>query len=489
MAKKRKNYNVVRDGQGDILQDSSMFRPRSPQQSDILSDVSQGFTSIVQIARDVLINPDIAYRTNRQQSEQMLRDPMIASPLSKRMLATAQLDWQVVPEDPNDDKQVAIAQEIDRIIRNIPDLVNLFRYLLMGIFRGTGVAEVNWTWDGQHRLWCIDKARPHNGDKITYDIYGNPRLLTRQFQMGGRELDKGERDRMLIYTFDPDDGSFYEGAEAAYVYKGRGLRDTIWWYWFLKHNAVKFWVNFLQRYGGGAAIGRYPQGNATAKAAIESVLQNLVNDSMVSMPVPMDAQDRETYGIEFLKMEGLSDSAGVFKTFVEDWAGKHIRHLIEGQEQTFQESGDGLGSGRAKAMQDIFRMYRDYDATTLAGGCLTNQLVERIQWFNWGDLPFECRFEFILDQDDYDQQEKRVKAAKELGLKVPAEWAYEELGIKKPEPDEEILDFGAMANPLGTGGDDPLFDGESDPLFDESDRVNHAQAFRMRRRFAETIRG
>lgn len=419
----------------------------APQTRPVLDDISQGFTSIVQIAKDVLINPDIAYRTDRRLSDQMIRDPMVAGPLEKRMLATAQLDWQILPENETDSMQLEVAKRIDNIFRKTPRRVDLFKSLLWGTFRGTGCAEMYWDQDELTNEWYIKHHRPHHGDKITYDIHGQPRILTRFHQVGGREISDEERDRLIIYTYNPEDGSFYEPAEAAYVYKGRGLRDSIWQYWWLKHNALKFWLTFLERFGGGFLIGKYPMGNDVAKKAIESVLRNLVSDSKVSVPVPPSTSTTDqagTYGIEPILVPGTGEHAQMFQNFVDGWAGKHIRILIEGQEQAQQESGDGLGSGRADALQDMFRMYRDFDAHALEES-ISNQCVQKLQRFNFGELPFKCRFEFIIEKDTYAEAEARVNAARENRLVVAKTWVYDSLGIPVPKDDEEVMDYGMMA--------------------------------------------
>lgn len=416
----------------------------SPPTQPIFGDVSQGFSSIVTIGMGVLMNPDIAYRTDRRLQEQMIRDPMIVAPLFKRMLALAQTDWQILPEDDKDEEQKATAKNIERIIRRTPRMVDLFRNLDWAIFRGTGVVETNWCYDAGLREWWIDSHRPHNGDKITYDLLGNPRILTRNNQTAGEALSEDQQNRLIIHTYDPEDGSFYEGAEAGYIFKGRGLRDSIWQYWWLKHNALKFWLRFMERFGGGMVFGKYPMGNKNAKDAIESVIKNLLNDSMVSVPVPSDVTEKDLYGVEVATVGGAEQSCKLFENFVEGWAGKHIRILIEGQEQANQTSGDGLGSGRADALQDIFKMFVGYDKSIME--CtLTEQLVKRVQAYNYGELAYGCKFKYVDDQQNWEDQKSRLDTAKAMGLKVPKAWLYDQVGAPVPQDTDEVIDLGTMA--------------------------------------------
>ncbi len=427
------------------------FRAKSgkarPKTTPILHDVSEGFSAVVRTAKDVLINPDIAWRTDRQLQEQMIRDPMVMAPLQKRMLATALLDWEVIPEDDKNPQQKKVAQQVETIIRRIPKFADLLKNCLWAIWKGTGVSEMGWEWDDRLRMYCITSHRPHDGDKITYDIDGNPRILTSRDHTAGRPLTQAEQERLIIHVFDPEDGAFFEGQEAAYLFKGRGLRDLSWQYWWLKHNALFFWLNFVERYGGGMVLGRYPMNNEPAKAAIESVLQNMTTDSRVSVPVPgsVDASKPGDYGVEVVTLGGQGKaSSELFNDFVEKWAGKHIRMLIMGQEFGYEDSGDGLGSSRADRLQDTFRQFRDYDAKMLAQ-TLTASLVDRIVRFNYGELPFDLRFNFVLEVDDYEQAEKRVKAAKEMKLQIGKDWMYSVLGIPQPKEDDDIVDFEAQA--------------------------------------------
>ena len=153
-------------------------------------DQSSFFSSIVTVARNVLISPDISIRENRELSEQMIHDPVIMAPLTKRMLATAQLDWQIVPEDEKDKRQKFIAKKVEEIIRRTPYQTEVFRQLLWAIWRGTSVIELRWVQCPKTNTWYIAKFRSHNGDKIFYDLWGNPRIQTMEFQTGGRELTK-----------------------------------------------------------------------------------------------------------------------------------------------------------------------------------------------------------------------------------------------------------------------------------------------------------
>lgn len=469
---------------GELAESPILFMPTEPSKRPVLNDVSAGFSSIVQLARDVLINPDIGYRTDRNLQEQMLRDPLVMGPLLERKLMVAQLQYEVVPTEINDEEEdlanrplfgfdaKQMAKKVEALFRRMDRQQDFFKQLLWADFRGTGASEINWEKDPVDNQWYPKNSIPHHGDSITFDVWGNPRILTRNQQTGGRELTREEKERLIIHVYQPDMGFFFKGEEAGYRFHGRGLRDVIWPYWWLAHNAVRFWVRFIQRFGMGFVLGKYPMGNAEAKKAIESVLQNLIEDSNVSVPVPGDATDKDTYGIEMPSMGGISEKAGVFKEFVEGWAGKHIRMILVGQEQAHQESGDGLGEGRAKGLADLRRMYRDDSAIALAS-TLTEQVVKPLIRYNFGDIPVSLKLQFILEKEDYDQQEKRVKAAKDAGLTVSRKWVHDALNIPMPKPGDDLIDFTPQAPAFPTGG---AFGGE--PSGEDEPHLLFAEALR-----------
>ena len=468
------------DSSGQFTETPRMFASDKPETRQVPQDVSQGFTALVQIATNVLINSDIAYRENRRLSEQMVRDPIIMGPMTERMLSVAQLEWEIVSaweEEPDEESPEAIEAKrigtrLQAIIKRMPYLQDFFRSLLWADFRGTGASQINYQFDEREQYYYPAKHRPHNGDKILYDRWGTPRLQTRDFQNSGRELTPQEQDEFIIHRYDPEDGSFYQGAEAAYVFKGKGLRDYCWPFWWLKHNALSFWLNFLERFGGGMAIGKYPKGNLQAKQAIEATLKNMINNPYVSLPVPDGITEKDVFGIERTVVSGVGANADVFKSFCEDYCGKHIRMMIVGQEQAHQTTGDGMGSKRAEELGDLRRMYRDYSAECLCD-TLSDQLLTRLVRWNFGALPVRFRFQFVLEKKDYEQEKNKLEAAQAAQLPIDKRVAYKILDLPEPKTTDTV--FGVVNDPLFNGqdllghapADKPLFDGggEDKPLF------------------------
>jgi phage gp29-like protein len=401
-------------------------------------NASEGFSSIVTSARNVLIQSDIGMQSDPQQADEMLRDPSIMGPLNKRMLAVAQLKWEILPEDTSDKRQKLIVKKIEKIINDIPNLVDMFRQLQWAIWRGTGVVELSWVQNTNTNVWEIAKTRPHSGDKIRYDLWGNVRLMDTEHQTGGRELTKDELDALVIHTWNKDDGYFYDGSQAEFVFHGRGLRDTLYYYWTLGHNSLKFWTMMQERTAGGYWIARYPNNNEQAKLAMESVLQNLYQGTAVTLPVPSDPEEQAAFTLESIQMAGVDTTGQLYNDFVENYINKYIKLLIEGGSLTSSTGATGLGSNVADKHADSFQSLVSYDADCLAD-TLTAQLVEKIVRFNFAKLNFKPKFRFITEQSSFENNLKAIELAKSLGLEMSKDYLYEKLGIAAPQEGEELI--------------------------------------------------
>ena len=428
---------VKRDGMGKIVSGDSLFPPAHPMERRLGGgDATTYFSSIVQIAMDVLINGDVSYRSNQQMATQMVRDVMLMQPVERRMIAVCSQEFIVEADDDAPPSHRAAAKEIDTQLRAADRIIDLFKALSWAVWRGLGAAEINWV--NRDAKFIPAGFRIINGDKITFDRWGNPRILTIDFQYGGRELSKEELSRMILHRWEPDDGDFYEGQQADIRFRGRGLRDRVWPYWWLRQNAVKMWVQFIERKATGFIIGRYPSGNAQAQATMEQILQNLLSNSKVLLPTTGNPENE--YGIESVAMSGASESVSIFREFCEDFAARYIRIYIQGEDQANQTSGDGLGSGRAQALQSMFKLYTDYDSTVLEQ-TITSQLVQPMARYNYADAMPSLRFRFIRESLDYNEAKLRLDTAREIGLSVPAAFARKVLGLPEPQEGEETLDM------------------------------------------------
>ncbi len=430
-------------------------------------DAMQMFTALLQMGKNVLMNADYAYRTNRIMANQMLRDPYVMQPLQRRMLAPISLDWEIIPDSDDETGKKPLAQEVTAILKTSSRLIDGFRALQWGVFRGLGAAELFWHYDRQRGRWVIAGYRLINGDKIQFDRWGWPYMLTIRDQWAGRRMTVDEMTRLVLHRYEPDDGEFYMGVQADYMYRGRGCRDGSFPYWILKTGVAKMWVTFIERFVIGFAMGKIEQGNAAQLNAMQNFIQSMNRDAMGILPVPpgSDSAPGGNFGIDFVKMPGISESAGVFDRFIQ-WAESGIRLYIQGEEQANQKTGDGLGSGLADARKENATIYTDYDRSILEE-TITREIVNRITFYNWGLNKPGLKFRFVDTSRDEEVRVKKAQLAQQFQLPVSRKWVYDMCGAPLPVEGEELHDW-SSALPMPETPSQKDFGGSMDSLFENA---------------------
>ena len=429
-------------------------------------DAMQMFTALLQMGKNVLMNADYAYRTNRILANQMLRDPYVMQPLQRRMLAPISLDWEIVPEKEGDPSQKQMADVVTSILKDSKRFVDGLRALQWGVFRGLGATELYWHYDRSKSRWGIAGYRLVNGDKIQFDRWGWYYMLTIRDQWAGRRMTVQEMTRLVLHRYEPDDGEFYMGVQADYMYRGRGCRDGSFPYWLLKTGVIKLWTAFLERFGIGFPIGRYEQGNSVQMNAMQQFLQSMNRDAMALLPIPPGGDNppgEGKFGVDFVKMPGISESSGVFDRFIQ-WADSGIRIYIQGEEQANQKGGDGMGSGLADARKENATIYTDYDRAILEE-TVTREIVNRITFFNWGMNKPGLKFRMVDKSRDEEIEVKKAQLAQQWKIPVTKKWLYEVCGAPMPQDGEEVYDW-SQVDPMPENPSQQEFGGKMDSLFE-----------------------
>jgi len=394
----------------------------------------------------------------------MRRDPDVMGPLFQRQSATALLDWEIVPQDSNDEQQVAQAAELEEIFRyHLRNPVSLFMNLLFAIWYGPSAVQITPEIDNDRVVpgdWM-----PIHADTIAFSEYGDLAMYVglrfegekRQGPYGSIHiLDDEERKLFVLHTHGVEAPDYEIPEEAAYGYAGRGIRDIVWFQWMMKQTALQFWMTWVERYGMGIRVGTYPDGNQAAKDVMEEVLQNLVGDVSVVIPrQPGEAKD--AYSIEV--QEPNVGRAKVFADLVEGYLAGQIKELIIGQTATTEATSTGLGSSVGDQHAETFRRIIHTDAQNLEN-TLTRELVWRYHEMNFGDTEWRPRWQFSLEKNDPQAFMTAVQSFVSLGGAVSQTQAREILGITEPEDGEPVLsaqpEQGGEMPPGGMGGDNPL---------------------------------
>ena len=403
------------------------------------------FASVAKILR----NPSLAYRKDRQLMKQMRNDPDCMGPLVQLQVSIAGLEWQMKPWDSRDPMQEEIAERTAEIVMRIPRFSDMVRHLLDAVWYGSSALNVIYErgsngqvvigdWLPFHPDTLIVKEDGQPGIKVGPRYYGDPDgtdgTTEQGFDSRVHLFSPIERRAVLWHRYMVQGPDFDDPYETAYSYLGKGVRDTVWWYWNLKQAVLQNWATFSERYAQGIRIGYYPMAQKGAKEDMESILRNMVGD--VSAVVPRSTPGQKDYEIEIL--EPAAARAQVFADLCE-WLAKNIKELIVGQSATSEAVSTGIGSNVASQHQKTFTRQMRFIADNLAE-TLSQQLVREIVDMNFGPQEYYPRFEFAVESPEMEKKLEAVRIfVNELGGTVSEAETRKMLGLAIPDAEEPVL--------------------------------------------------
>lgn len=417
---------------------------------------------------------DEALRHALDNARFMRNDPVIMEPLELRQKAVALLDWHVVAEDERDRDSKVLAEEVERILRNMDGFMQYRECLLHANWFGRYAVMNKWgrAWVGDYNRHIPVDWKPVHGDKLVFrfDDFG-PKKPAGQigikigpgmhqselFQKWDPKqrakiettdsglayfLDHWERTAIAVHKYMIEDGEWEDPASAGRVH-GVGIRSRIYWVWYQKQETLAFLMEYLERSAGGIEIWYYPMGNAQAKLQTESAIKERMSMGRNVVLAPRPAgQDGAHYDITHLEpgMGGIEQ----LKDVVERYFGHQIKRYILGQTLTTEAEATGLGSGVADAHIETFMLLVRYDATLLEE-TLTKELVTPLRDFNF-PAARRKKLLFRIDTESPDSEKKLAAYADAfgLGLEIDGQDVRDLIGAAKPGPGAEVLSIVAL---------------------------------------------
>lgn len=207
--------------------------------------------------------------------DEILKDDQVKSTIQQRISAVVSRDWDVVPGDDQDPRSVEAAEALkDNLLEIGWDRIT--GKMLMATFYGYSVSEL--LWDKDKPLWFKD-IKVRHARRFRYDQDDELRLITTGNTHKGMALDPYKF--WVVQTGASDDDEPY----------GRGLAEWLFWPTLFKRNGIRFWNNFLDKFGSPTAIGKYPAG--TTPDQINNLLgamQAIATDAGVAIPERMSVE-------------------------------------------------------------------------------------------------------------------------------------------------------------------------------------------------------
>lgn len=395
---------------------------------------------------------DEALRHSRSNSLAMRRDAQIMSLLRERQMATVSLPWTIEPEESDDPAQKKSADRIKKGIEGIPDLDNLWMANLEAVWYGRAGAELLWRWDderAQRQLDVVDHF-PVNGDKFVFTHDGVPGILIRSstnIDDGARivQTDRGRavlldtphwRERFTINIHEKIDADFYEGDLAGQRF-GVGVRNFVYWYWWLQSEIVSWVIDYVEKVGLGITIFYFDQSSADSqRLAMEAAKQQSRNTAIV-WPRPTGG-DKQGSGVE--RLEVPVTGAEFLLKIITEYFLDTIRTFIVGQSLSSQaEKSGGLGSSVADLHASTKQKLTSADARRLQQ-TLTRDLVRVWQKWNMPEtVGQKFRLVFAIDKPNAKEALEAAKTAFEMGAELDNAEIISLTGLSVPKKGAKIL--------------------------------------------------
>jgi phage gp29-like protein len=238
---------------------------------------------------------------------------------------------------------------------------------------------------------------------------------------------------------------------------GRALLDRLYWVWYLKKHASKYWALFVERFAQPLAKGTYPYKpgqeatNKEQQDRLLAILNAIRTGTSVALPEGLD--------ITFLEASRGGDAS--YAAFLA-WLDRAEALLLLGEVDT---SGLAKGPGsyaKSQVSNEVRLETVDHDAHLL-GSFETDTLIRWIVLLNFGpDAPIPKSIYDSTDAPDRDQRMKGIAAALTDGVAVPLGYYRMTLRIPAPQEGEPLVTrptpipiprmTSRLASPLSRGG-------------------------------------
>ena len=345
-------------------------------------------------------------------------DPHIYAELAKRRQAITGLGWSL--QAPLDARQAELRRttELEQMVRSIPRLEDAHYDLTDAIGKGLSALEIEWRTGADwvpRTLHCVP------GYRLTLNRASGTVQYLRQGM--AEPLEPG---KWMIHE---------HRALSGYIERSALFRVLGWTYAYKAYNVFDM-QRFLERYGMPLRLGRFPAG-MTDQAQIDKLLRavrNIGHDGAGIMPDNMQ--------IEFLQARNRGDITD-FLDAIQYWERKQSLAIL-GSTLTSQADGKSSTNALGKVHNEVRKDILQHDVTQLAP-TLQQQLVQRINVYNGMFALDRCPV-WTYDVADTPDQQALVGVfakASALGMRIPRDWAHQELRIPVAAPDEPVLMRGA----------------------------------------------
>lgn len=349
------------------------------------------------------------------------KDAHLFSVASTRRLALTGLDWQVVSAAEMSDRfDRAQADEAAAYCREVlaaaEGFDEILQHLALAIGRNLAVAEIVWDLaEGGHR---IVEFVPVDFTRLVFDDFDRLRILTADAPREGIEPPPF---KFIVHT---------PHAVSGHPSRGGLLRTTA--LAFLgKQFAVKDWLVFAEVYGMPVRIARYdPAASPEEKRELLEMLRALGSDAAAVFSKAVELEIvQANRGAPNPPYENLANFFN--REMSKAWLGQTLTVDTAGSTGTF-----AAAQVHERVRQDILE-----DDIRKEGRTIRRDVLRPLTVLRFGaDAPVPLfRRRLGPPASLHDLAELLAVAVNDLGLRVPAQWAAERLGIPSATGTQEVL--------------------------------------------------
>ena len=398
--------------------------------------------------------------------DKMARDSQVRMGILQKTNSVISADYAVEAATEDNEQDVFIANFIaDQFERIKGGIVGAIRELLKsGIQRGIGISELTLqpiTHGEYSGMWGLKEIRNKNPRDFEFavDGYNNLLELFTSTRTGTKKL--LNKNKFIVYSHDPEFGRFYGQSDLRPAYKN----------WWSKDLLLKIQNIHFERMGMGLRVGKYPEGKAGFKNALQDILEDITTNTCVTLPEDMD--------IQFITETG--NGPAKYQRAI-DYHDRQIVVAILGQTLTSGEGVHGtnaLGNIHRETMEDYVTAIR----SALADAVIEEQIIKLLVDTNFGPQDLYPRFVWqprknkiaVQSVDDVD---KLLKSRLLQADDYPR--IRERLGLPWAEYDpENILELGGQSAP-GLPAEFSRYDRAAGDPWIRIDTTENEYRFRMR---------
>lgn len=384
-------------------------------------------------------------------NESRQKDGHVQSVCFTRESAVAGLDWELcVPGEERLGKKAKRPRGgpqkrfVEECLKEAEEFSELIAHLCGAIFPGFAVAETVERRDARGRVRPVRWIR-HAARRFGFRS-SDSRLVLRDSGDGTEGVDFRARFPDAFVVAQPRINGDVPSRE--------GLARLLVWPASFRNYGVGDLMKLIEMVGKPWRLAQIKRGSYKEdKDAVERALARLTSSGVATVPDTVDLK------VEWPK--GADGSQQGAHASLIDLLGREISKAVLGQTLTTEQGRVGsqaLGNVHNEVRGDIL----ESDARFVAA-VITRDIIKPLVRRNFGETAPVPVFRFITeDREDMKTFSEGLMNLKNAGLRIPASWVRDELGIPAPDEDEEVLGGGA-------GGGEDEDDQGDDPTPEDED--------------------